>query len=91
MRKVPLALYTEEIEEKNQGSGQVDGELDFDTRLVCSEDWLERMLLFATARNNGTRRAPMTQEQASCWVLRRREKICASPALLTLQGSRGKD
>lgn len=65
----------------------LDGEFESVTRIVCSEDWQERMQLFARAGNNGTRRAPVTQDQASCWVLRRREKRCASSAPLTLQNS----
>lgn len=69
----------------------LDGEIELShTRTVCSKDWQKRMLLFARARNNGTQRAPVTPDQASCWLLRKREKICASSMAVTLQDSRRK-
>lgn len=68
----------------------LDGGFESVTRIVCFKDCQERMLLFAGASNNGMQRAPVTQDQASCWVLRRREKTCASSAPLTLKDSRGK-
>lgn len=67
----------------------LDGGFESVTRIVCSPEWPERMLLFAKARNNGTQRAPVTQDQASRWIVRRREKICASSAPLTFQDSSG--
>lgn len=47
------------------------------------------MLFFASA-HNGTQRTTVTQHQASSSLLRRREKLCAWSALLSVQDSRDK-